>query len=743
MKTKNNSFKISPLVSGILLAGLSPLAHQLATAQVLEEVIVTSERRAESLQDTPMSVTAFSGDKVGPGGIGSMEDIALQTPNFKMTSFNISEPQLFLRGIGSTNDSAGADSAVGTFIDDVYIGRPSGTSTDLYDLERIEVLRGPQGTLYGRNTAGGAINIFTKKPAQEFEAKAGFTLGNYDLVNVRGYINGPISDTVAAKLTVNVNDRGGYAKNVTTGQELEDDDSKSIRGQILFTPTDTLEILLGFDHADLDTSGSNRFLTNFGLVATDNPALTDPQEAENATFGNNPRRSNNNLEQLSEKKLTGYLLRVDLDMDWASLTSITAYRESESAWFQPLVPVLSTQDGGQSPYEVNDGAEQDADQVSQEFRLSSETDTLKWVTGLFYFKENVDQTERFVTYWDSSTPFTAFNPGDVSFIQDATSESFAVFGQVTWDITQALALTVGARYNKDEKEADNIGRSNIPVTAAGLAGIPLLGIPGASPNYSVTGNETWEADTYRATLDWSINDDHMVYVTYSEGFKSGSFTGSQSTANALIATTPILPEIATNYEVGARTQWFENRVRFNATYFQMDYEDLQSFSLINLGLVASNATAEVSGIETDFTVLFTEEFSISGSYATLDSEFNSGPNKGNELQRAPESSWSITPNYTTMLGDGAMLSISATASYTDEYHFEITNDLRGLEGDVTVIDASAKYTAADDSWDVTLWGKNLDDELYSVHHINGTLGGATRIYAPPRTYGLSFNYHWN
>lgn len=710
-----------------------------AQAQSLEEIIVTAERRAESLQQTPMSVTAFTGDMVSQGGITGIEDIAIQTPNFKLTTFNISEPQLYIRGIGTTNDSVGSDPAVAVFIDDVYVGRPSGTSTDLYDLERIEVLRGPQGTLYGRNSAGGALNIFSKKPQQEFEAKTGLTVGNEALVNFRGYINGPISDTVAGKLTVNFRKRDGFAENITTGQELEDDDTKSIRGQLLFTPSDSVEVLIGLDYSDIDTSGSNRHLTNLDIDPR--PAVfTDPAIAANAVFGNDPRKSSHNEIQTSEKELLGLLARVDVDMDWATLTSISSYRQSESSWFQALVPTLSTQDGGFQLFEVDDGADQEADQISQEFRLASESDRLKWVAGLYYFKENVEKTERFFTYWDTATPAPLFlnSPGDVSFIQDATTESTAVFGQATLALTDALALTLGARYTNDDKEIDNTAVSNIPAAPAGFFGIPL-GFAG-SP-YSVSGDESWSDTTLRATLDWNITDSHMLYVTYSEGFKSGAFLGTQS--SSLIAQTPIKPETSTNIEIGARTQWLDDRIRFNITYFDLDYEDLQTYSLVDFVLVANNASAESSGIEADFAIAFTEMFSLTGSFSTLDGEFVEGGNAGNDLPRAPETSWSLAPRLSIPLAGGAALDVGVTASYTDEFHFEISNDARGLEEDVTVVDASAKYSSADENWDVTLWGKNLSDELYSVHHINGSLGGATRIYAPPRTYGVSFNYYWN
>ncbi len=704
---------------------------------VLEEITVTAERREQSLQDVPISVTAFSGDMVNEGGITRLEDVAIQTPNFKMTSFNTAESQLFLRGIGSTNDGPVSDPSVAVFIDDVYIGRPSGASTDLYDLERIEVLRGPQGTLYGRNAAGGAINIFTKKPQHEFESKVGLTVGDYGLVSVRGYVNGSISDRVAGKLTANVRQRDGYAKNVNTGQDLEDDDTKSIRAQLLFTPSDTVDVLLSIDHTDIDSSGDNRFLTNFD-IAPFPAALTDPQKAEIATFGNDPRKSNHGEIQRSDKTLSGLSARVDADLGWGTLTSITAYRESEASWLQALVPLRSDREGGQGIFEVDDGADEEADQFSQELRIAGAGDNINWVAGLFYFDEEVLKTETFVTYWGPVTGLDAlFNTGDVSFIMDGETTSFAVFGQFTWDMTDAVALTLGARYNDDEKQQGTDVVSNQPLTGA-VWGIPLgpTGVP-----YTAFGKKSWSKTTFRASLDWDITDDHMIYATYSEGFKSGAF--NSHTPSPLIAEAPLLPEFATNMEIGARTQWLDGRLRFNFTYFDLEYEDLQTWSLVDFQLEADNAAAEVSGIETDFAVAFSDYFSITGSFATMDGKFTEGANAGNALRRAPDQTWSLSPNFSMQMNNGAALDIVATASYTDEYHMEISNDPRGLEPDVTVVNASIRYTSADERWDAMLWGKNVTDELYAVHHINGTFGGATKIWAPPRTYGVSFNYHWN
>jgi iron complex outermembrane receptor protein len=715
-------------------------AGAIAQDAVLEEITVTAERREQTLQEVPMSVTAFTGDMVEQSGITAMEEVAIQTPNFKMTAFNITEPQLFLRGIGTTNDSIGADPAVAVFIDEVYIGRPSGTSTDLFDLERIEVLRGPQGTLYGRNAAGGAVNIFTRKPQREFESKVGLTVGSDSLVNLRGYANGPISDTVAGKITVNFRQRDGYAENITTGQELEDDDTVSVRGQLLITPSDTVDILLGFDYTDIDTSGNNRFLTNFDIQPFPIPDIwLEPALAANAEFGNDPRKSSHDETQVSKKELSGLLARVDADLDWATLTSITAYRQSESAWLQALVPVLSNEDGGFGLFEVDNSAEQEADQFSQEFRLSGSSDNLNWVAGLYYFKEEADKSERFVTYWDTIAPPPTFltSPGDVSFIQSGETKSMAVFGQFTWDMTEQFALTLGARYTDDEKELSNVAVTNIPPTPFGLVGIPLIFAP-----YETSGSESWDEVTMRATVDWKFTDDHMVYVTYSEGFKSGAFNGTQS--QPLLAAVPIQPELATNFEIGARTEWLDGRARFNITYFDLEYDDLQTWALSpTFELVADNASAEVSGIETEFAVVFTENFSLSGSFATMDAEFVEGANAGNAMPRAPDQTWSLTADVSIPYESGAALDLRAIASYTDEFHFELDNDPRGLEGDVTVLNASATYTSASERWDLVFWGKNLTDELYSVHHIDGSLGGATRIYAPPRTYGVSLNMYWN
>jgi len=719
-------------------------APQLLQAQALEEVIVTAERRVESLQDVPMSVTVFSGDQISDAGISSLADISLQTPNLNLTTFNIAEPQIFLRGIGTTNDSAASDPAVAIFVDEVYLGRPGGASTDLYDLERIEVLRGPQGTLYGKNVAGGAINIFSKKPQQEFEARAGVTVGNEGLVKLNGYINGPLTDTLAGKLTISSHDRDGYAKNVTTGQDLEDMDAINLRSQLLFTPSDRVDILLGVDYNDIDSNGESRFITDYDTPALSGLASIPPFIAigKASIAGLDERESSHDVEQYSEKEILGFLGRVDVDLDWGVFTSITAYRESDTSWLQSLTPVQ-----GEPPIvgdrvaglsEVIDGANEEADQFSQEFRLSGESDSLKWVGGLYYIKENVERDETFITWWDAITPLAGLSPGDVTYFQDATTESYAVFGQATWNATDALAFTLGARYTEDDKEVEASAVNNLDS--------PIGGIPLVAPGYvNATGQETWDDTTLRGSVEWTVADDQLLYVTYSEGFKSGIFPSQAANGDA--ATTPIDPEQATNIEIGAKTQWWDNRLRFNIAYFDLDYEDLQVFFLANNVLNTANANAEVSGIELDFAAAITENFTLTGSYANMDGEYTEyeledDDFSGNELSRAPEETWTLTGTYSTAFESGALLDLVATVSHTGDYFMEASNDQRSIQESFEVWDASVNYTSADGDWTLSFWGKNLDDELYASHKILGTFGGVTNLWAPPRTYGASFNYYW-
>jgi len=714
--------------AGFVLSALAVAVPQVAFSQssALEEVIVTAERRAQDAQDVPIALTIIGGSEISPSGISSISDVALKTPNLTFTQFNIGEPQLFLRGLGTTIDSAGADPTVSVFIDDVYVGRSAGATSDLYDLERIEVLRGPQGTLYGRNVTGGAISIVTKRPSNEFEAKLGVTVGNYGLTVLRGLVDGPIGDNLAGNLSFSKRDRDGYAYSNRSGQELDDADNFSLRGKLLWDISDNTELLLGFDYSTDDNNGQCRNLTKLDNPAGDHNAggvfVPVLKQIKADTNSEDPRTCAMTIEQYAERDVFGLSARLQMEFtNDLSLTSITAYRELEYSWLQELGGL----DSPPNLLSVEDNEGDDADQISQEFRLTKDGDRLFWVAGAYYFKENVDRFANVPIFFGPGSPVAPGALLDRSWLQSATNTSMALFGQVVWSMTDALALTLGGRHTWDEKEMDNAYYSS----------------PG-NEVYNFKGlEESWDEFTPRVTVDWQITDDHMLFATWSKGYKSGVFISQNTTA--ALAETPLEPEEATNMEIGAKTRWFDNRLQFNLVYFDLENENQQLFRLENFTLVSENFGTESSGIELDFIAALGKNLTLSGMYASLDAEIVGGQFAGNVAPRSPDYKYSVALNYNAALGNGAILDFDASVSYSDNWYMEATNQGVSYMDDYSIVDASVRYTSSGGNWEVTLWGKNLSDELVTSHSIVSSFGGSVELFAPPRTYGVTANYFFD
>ena len=714
--------------AGFVLSALAVALPQAAFSQssALEEVIVTAERRAQDAQDVPIALTIIGGSEISPSGISSISDVALKTPNLTFTQFNIGEPQLFLRGLGTTIDSAGADPTVSVFIDDVYVGRSAGATSDLYDLERIEVLRGPQGTLYGRNVTGGAISIVTKRPSEEFEAKLGVTVGNYGLTVLRGLVDGPIGDNLAGNLSFSKRDRDGYAYSNRSGQELDDADNFSLRGKLLWDISDNTELLLGFDYSTDDNNGQCRNLTKLDNPAGDHNAggvfVPVLKQIKADTNSEDPRTCAMTIEQYAERDVFGLSARLQMEFtNDLSLTSITAYRELEYSWLQELGGL----DSPPNLLSVEDNEGDDADQISQEFRLTKDGDRLFWVAGAYYFKENVDRFANVPIFFGPGSPVAPGALLDRSWLQSATNTSMALFGQVVWSMTDALALTLGGRHTWDEKEMDNAYYSS----------------PG-NEVYNFKGlEESWDEFTPRVTVDWQVTDDHMLFATWSKGYKSGVFISQNTTA--ALAETPLEPEEATNMEIGAKTRWFDNRLQFNLVYFDLENENQQLFRLENFTLVSENFGTESSGIELDFIAALGKNLTLSGMYASLDAEIVGGQFAGNVAPRSPDYKYSVALNYNAALGNGGILDFDASVSYSDNWYMEATNQGVSYMDDYSIVDASVRYTSSGGNWEVTLWGKNLSDELVTSHSIVSSFGGSVELFAPPRTYGVTANYFFD
>ncbi|MDH3374296.1 MAG: TonB-dependent receptor [Gammaproteobacteria bacterium] len=759
-----SSISVIGLVPALTLFAAVDLAAQDELA--LEEIIVTAQKREQSLQEVPVSVTAISGDDINEGGITGMQDVAMATPNFTMTQFNIGEPQYFIRGIGTTLDSAGADPAVATFIDEVYIGRAGGSSMDLYDLQRVEVLRGPQGTLFGKNVVGGAISISTQKPSDEFIAKFGITAGNYDALAVRGLISGSISDNVNGSFSFSQRKRDGYVENVVDSIDYHDEDNISFRGQLAFAPSDSVDVRLVADHSKDDQAGNCRNVNNLSLNDPLMLAVVYPPVIDSTT-GGDIRKCASSLGAFQDREINGLMARIDWDLANATLTSITAYRETDYQWSEDLAGMPL----GLTPFNLIDAADEKSDQLSQEFRLTSTGDgNVDWLVGAFFMEENVDRAENFVGSFGPPIAAQGFAllDGDIIFAQDNKTTSTALYGQLNWRISDRFSWNIGGRFAKDDKKITQ-GLINLEDPAfdsallSALLGVPvnlvILGIPANGPGellafigsgdpsvltvpYTADASDDWSEFVPSTSLNWQFGDNNLVYFTASKGYKSGAYVAQRTTAATAVV--PLDPEFATNFELGLKTQFADNRVRLNASVFTMDYTDLQVFRLVGSLLVGASAEATSSGLEIDLTALASEDWVLSASYGYLDAEYDkfiSGSDdfKGNKLPRSSEDSFSINSNYTFNLNGGSTIDWNVNYTQKGDYFIEVSNSDASKEDGYGLLNSSLAWMSADGNWEFVAWGKNITDEEFRTHSIISNIAGTVDLWNMPPTYGLTVN----
>lgn len=728
---------------------LLPAAIALATASLvssvqaveLEEIVVTAQKRAQDMQDVPIAVTAMSAEMIKEAGISNMKGIAVRTPGFSMGSFNPTQPQLYIRGIGSNGDGAGGgEQSVAMFVDGVYINRSAGTGTELYDLEAIEVLRGPQGTLWGKNAIAGAINVTTKRPSDSLEGALEVGVGNIGQRTYRGMVTGPLTENLNGKVSFNKKKQDAYVKSVIDSNiETGDIDSESFRTQFLFTPSDSVEVLLTADYSTDDRSGGAAVpASDVGLIGAllqADPALPDADFHENYMEDSG----------LTEMDSKGLSLQVDWDNDWGTLTSLTAYRKG-NAKFENIsfgvgltaFPVVDT----------NNFADESSKMFSQELRLSGEGDNLQWQTGLYYNKEEVSRTEggHFATAIDlggffsgagiNPLGFVAQMPDDVTH-QKNTTTSVAAFGQGTYSVTEDLDVTVGVRFTREEKDFSNIGISG--------SGLYVL------ENYDIEAKETWTAPTYKLVANYHATDDTMVYASIASGFKSGGFDGTASTGAG--AQTPFDEESAVNMELGFKSMLFDNRLRLNGAIFNTDYEDLQVLQAFPNGspippLQTKNAgKANSRGVELEATLAVSENLRLNATYAYLDTEYKEldgslEPHEGNSLRNAPENAYSFSATYEKPLSGGAVVSARAEYIAKDKAYQDVQNLEVAAIPSYRVTNLRFAVTTADEKWEVAAWANNVFDEEFYVHNYFVAPFGAINTPALPRTYGVNATYQF-
>ncbi len=694
-----------------------------ANAFVLEEIVVTATRREASMQDIPMSIAAFSGDRIQKSGIHDIVDLEALAAGLHIEMIN-GQANVSLRGINAQQTSVGAESGVAVHQDSVYIVQRPDIALGFFDVDRVEVLRGPQGTLYGRNATGGAINIISRAPTEDFEAGGRVSFGNYSLVETEGYVSGPlIGDKLMARVAFKTRDHNGYTPNLFDGKAQDNGDYAGVRGLIRYEPTSDIRVDLKLDFA---RDNSQPALIH-ARRAPDVPLLV---ETLGSVLPDDPRVMNQDGPYLNVKESWGVSAKVEWNVSDMVLSSLTSYRKFD--WHESL-----DWDGGDVRVGYFGQEHRDTWSFTQELTLSSTGDSkLEWIVGAYYFhafeKQNGTTGVPYIDYFSNFIT------------DDYTTDAYAAFGEASYPIIESLTLTLGARYSREEKSIR--GRSIL--TFGGIE------YPAALHNPE---DGSWDNFSPKVALTYDLTDDVAAYVTVSKGFKGGGYNGYSEISNP---EGPYGPERVTNYEAGLKGAFWEDRLRANIAVFHMAYTDMQQFvtrpSTRIPGsfstAVQNAAAATIRGVELDMDAVPTERLSLNFNLSYLDATYKDFPDallfgvatdvSGNQLSNTPKWAANAGASYAVPVGDWGSVTLRGEWSYKSQVSFTPFHRDVTLEDGYHLFNARLTFEEADGRWTIAGWVKNIGDTLAAtrIEETAGTYGAVRYTYIPPRTYGITLGY---
>lgn len=739
--------------------------EQLVHADSIEEITVTSQKREQNLQDVPMSITAIGGEEMRALNLGDSGDIANHTPGLNWGgTAGKSRPVIFLRGVGNSDFQSAANSPVAIYQDGTFQGNSFGISALLMDLERVEVLRGPQGTLWGKNTTAGLLNFVPNKArvGEEINGRVSIGYAEFDSYDFEAAIGVPLGAKAATRLAVAHNSTDGVFEADSPGVDgdIGGWEWSAVRGNLVFEPTDELSVGATMTYSDL--KGEPRPSKSLGTLDPANPLIFGgPFPFPNPCLLSKPGRlgtgcsdtfgyvssgdiheSDPNARGREDVENTAADIKVSYDFGSVTLNSITAVNYSERVMFQES-------DGSPSPL-LESSTNDDFDSFSQEFLLSSyASDNLFWVAGLYHYSDELDVYQQFSLGSINSGQVASFN---------TESENNAIFGELTYDLSDKLELTVGLRWTRDERKAG--GRVYFH---------PIL--PGTynSPAYTestelfesarfVETDEDWEEISGRVSLSYKL-DDITLWGTMARGFKGGDInSGAQQSAAAGVGIISD-PEYVTSVEIGAKGVLLDDSLQFDISAYHYQYDDKQVFTavvppgtFIPLNILSNAAELTIYGFDGELTWLASDELKIDLGFAYVNSEFDGyanpltgGPDSrfvGNTTAYTPEISFDVIVNYDIPLDSGGRINIQADAVYSDDIFFTNLNDEFIGQEDYWLLGASIGYTTTDENWSARLWVKNLTNEEYFVGGFEFLdLGGAYYQFAgDPKTVGVSISY---
>jgi len=696
----------------------------------LEQMVVTARKRTENLQEVPLSISAFSGEDLTRFGIQTTQSLQSAVPGLVFNNTG-SSAQPYLRGVGTRFAFAGLESSVATYLDDRYLARAQATMFQLADIERIEVLRGPQGTLYGRNATGGAIRVLTRGVEETFSGNITGTLGDYKLRAISGTVNIPLSSTFGTRLTALIRKRDGYADNLDPNgvSQLDDRDVSVLRGKFRWDISERVSSLLTVQYSDQKDNFSNDLIDlsppglNLGIAAG---GISGISRGEVATA----------IDSVISDEQLSMDLRFDVNLPRVDFVSITGYHDFEQ-------DTNTDADGTSSATIDAIHVPQEARAFSQEFQLLSATEgPWDWITGFYFFDENAD----FEVVLDRGAGLES--QGD----QRAETTAFALFGQATYDFNPDWSLTLGARWSYEEKKAR--------VRASSIAGSTLPPVPYAD-------EDDWSELTPKLTVVRRIAPG-MLYLTYARGFKSGGYNYAASVSGGQ----PLDPEILDMLELGWKTSHADGRLQFSGSLFYYDYKDLQVTRVVagtGVNRTENAADAEALGLDLDLTWLPTDWMVLTAGLSLLDSQykdfdasatvFNAAltgdPDEpgmstvlfdasGEDLLRAPGASMFLSVLVQIPLA-AIQAPVTVTYSYKDDYLFDFVADPsteRLSQNSYGLLSARATVTTPNEALSFSIWGNNLTNEEDYFTDIVANAAGIRGSPGAPRAWGVDMTYRF-
>lgn len=785
------------------LFALGLIIPLLANGQsVLDEVVVTAQKREQNIQDVGIAINAFSGQQIKALGITNTVDITQQIPGLQLTTFSPNLTVFNIRGVSQNNFTDNLEAPVAVYIDDAYVASMNAINGQLFDVERVEVLKGPQGTLFGRNATGGVIHYLTRgADDEEYNGYVEAGAAEFGQFNVEAAFGGAFSDTARFRISARMEESDGYIESAAfpegnplpaSGRDLGGSDGIALRAALQFDLSDnaTLDLSYKYSKDDEVPTGGYSFLPYADLG---NPNVYIPPEFQDFVTnvigapagatgdiffcpsqldcftpvdtagrtlfeGDHPTPFNHFSDYVGfmDRDTNNFTARLDWSLDnGMEFVSITNFSNLDKFY---------TEDGDGIPVPIIEFTTiSDFSQFSEELRLSGETERTRWQAGLYYLDMETDAgvvtrgaPVSGVAVGLGFDPNLLTNP---QVVQDytLTSENVSLFGQVEWDLSDAFTLITGLRWSQDDKKMRfNTGFES---TADGINLIESFNLQSA-----ITANGGGDQDTvdysdiaYRIGLDWRVNDTSLAFFSVNRGIKGGNFAPS---ADVGLNSVKHDEEVLTSFEAGYKTEFMDGRARFNATAFYYDYEDYQAFTFSGGVPSVSNADARNQGLELELFLTPNDHFDMIFGASFQDSSVDRVETPQQqvtpvgflvdwpvdflfdvELPNTPDLSFNYLFRYNWDVGPGNM-AVQLDGTYYGDQYLEVSNGGAALQKSYNVSNASISWASSDERWRVSGWVKNLTDEVYKQYALDLGILGGTVVYAPPRWAGVNVAFNW-